>query len=135
MALVVWDSRLELGHGLIDEQHRHLLDLANALHETVVQARDKEEVLAALALLREATLAHFAMEEGLMQKFGYSGAEAHKDAHTKIYQKALDLSVQFQADFSAGTMILLDLLEGWLVNHIHFEDAPLVAAIRRQELG
>jgi hemerythrin-like metal-binding protein len=122
MALIVWDSRLETGHGKIDEQHQSLVEIFNRLHGAMKQGKGKQEVEGILVFLKDYTVTHFAMEEQLMVTHNYSGAEKHKQIHADLVRQVADLVDQFQRGTATLTLPVMNFLEDWLVQHIQGED-------------
>jgi len=122
MALIVWDSRLETGHGKIDEQHKSLVEIFNRLHGAMKQGKGKQEVEGILVFLKDYTVTHFAMEEQLMDEHNYSGAQKHKQIHADLVHQVADLVAQFQAGTATLTLPVMNFLEDWLVQHIQGED-------------
>ena len=67
MAHFDWDPALETGHEDIDDQHRQLFALANALQEAMERNdADPDVVEDAVYSLTEYVVQHFADEEALM---------------------------------------------------------------------
>ena len=132
MALIVWDSRLETGHGKIDEQHQSLVEIFNRLHGAMKQGKGKQEVEGILVFLKDYTVTHFAMEEQLMVTHNYSGAEKHKQIHADLVRQVADLVAKFQAGTSTLTLPVMNFLEDWLVQHIQGEDYQMALELKRK---
>ena len=130
MALIVWDSRLETGHGKIDEQHKSLVEIFNRLHGAMKQGKGKQEVEGILVFLKDYTVTHFAMEEQLMAEHSYSGAEKHKQIHADLVHQVTDLVVKFQQGTATLTLPVMNFLEDWLVQHIQGEDYRFALDLR-----
>ena len=122
MALIVWDKRLETGHGKIDEQHKALVEIVNRLHGAMKQGKGKEELGGILVFLKDYTVTHFAMEEQLMAQHNYSGAVKHKQIHAELVHQVADLVDKFQKGTATLTLPVMNFLEDWLVQHIQGED-------------
>jgi hemerythrin-like metal-binding protein len=123
---IVWSAALEVGHGTIDPQHKRLVELVNRLWAALRsgQARAAQEKV--LAELIDYTQTHFHDEESLFQASKYPDQKAHLAQH----QDFVDTVTRFQADFSAGRVVLgsdtLKFLKDWLVNHIQGTDRGIV---------
>lgn len=73
-----------------------------------------------------ATVAHFGVEEGLMTEAGYPNVRDHKAVHAHLTNQVQDLVLELhrgQVDLSPS---ILNVLEGWLLCHIQYEDRHLV---------
>ena len=122
MALIVWDKRLETGHGKIDEQHQSLVEIFNRLHGAMKQGKGKAEVEGILVFLKDYTVTHFAMEEELMARHSYTAAARHQAIHADLVRQVADLVGKFQAGTASLTLPVMNFLEDWLVQHIQGED-------------
>jgi hemerythrin len=130
MALIVWDQKLETGHGKIDEQHKSLVEIINRLHGAMKQGKGKDELGGILVFLKDYTVSHFAMEEQLMAQHSYSGAVQHKAIHAALVMQVADLVDQFQQGKATLTLPVMNFLEDWLVKHIQGEDYKFALELR-----
>ncbi len=129
MALIVWEQRLETGHAAIDDQHRSLVEILNRLHLAMKQGKGKPELEGILVFLQDYTVSHFAMEEGLMDRHGYSRAGQHRQQHAGLLAQVADLVVRYQGGNGQLTLEIMNFLEDWLVAHIVAEDLPFAQEI------
>jgi len=132
MALIVWDSRLETGHGKIDEQHQALIEIMNRLHGAMKQGKGKDELGGILVFLKDYTVTHFAMEEQLMAQHQYSGSAKHKQIHADLVRQVADLVEKFQQGTTTLTLPVMNFLEDWLVLHIQGEDYRFAKELREK---
>jgi hemerythrin-like metal-binding protein len=130
MALIVWDARLETGHAAIDDQHKSLVEILNRLHTAMKQGRGKAELEGILVFLKDYTVTHFGMEEGLMAKHGYAGGDRHRAIHAELVRQVADLVTRFQAGTGMLTLEVMNFLEDWLVKHIQAEDYAFAQDLR-----
>jgi len=121
-----WTKAFELGHPLIDSQHRRLVDLTNHLHAAIQQGQTRAVLGGVLDELVAYTVTHFRDEEALFQATSYPEKRGHLDQHRKFVETASRL----QADFSAGKVVLgseaVEFLRDWLLNHIQGIDRGYV---------
>ena len=130
MALIVWDKRLETGHPKIDEQHLSLIDTYNRLHNAMKQGKGKDEVGSILIFLKDYTVTHFAMEEGLMKESAYPGMGKHLEIHKDLVAQVADLVDKFQKGTVTITLPVMNFLEDWLTKHIQGEDFRLAEYLK-----
>ena len=135
MALIVWEQRLETGHAAIDDQHRSLVEILNRLHLAMKQGKGKPELEGILVFLKDYTLNHFAMEEGLMDRHRYSRADRHRELHAGLVAQVAELVVRYQGGTGPLTLEIMNFLEDWLVAHILAEDMALAREIMGQVPG
>ncbi len=126
MQAPVWDDRYSVGIPEIDSDHRRLIDLMNDLFVMCVVDQDGEETRVLLDRLIDATLTHFAHEEGFMRKRGYPNFEQHRAEHRILIAEIETLRTDWMKRQKAeAAMSILNFLREWLINHIEAEDRKL----------
>ena len=84
-----WQEAYECGNAAIDDEHRELFDLANALLSVSLNAHSSPEALgAALDTLLAHVAQHFADEEALLEQRDYPDLESHRRAHAGLLERA-----------------------------------------------
>ena len=128
MAYLHWTNDLNTGIGVIDKQHQRIVDYLNQL-ENANNTGDLGIINNVLKELVDYTLTHFAFEEELQEKAGYSFLKAHKRVHGIFTNRV----AEFQQRAEAGENVapeLLGMLKIWLVNHIKGDDADYVDCVK-----
>jgi hemerythrin len=122
MAFMEWNESLSVGVQQIDNEHKKLVDLINALNDSMKNGKSKETLQKVFSELVDYTMTHFSNEELLMQKVNYTNFSGHKREHDELTKKARVL----KEDFIAGKMMVSidvrDFLKNWIVNHIQKTD-------------
>ncbi|MCB1889442.1 MAG: hemerythrin family protein [Rhodocyclaceae bacterium] len=128
-AILEWSPELELGLGGIDDQHRQLVELTNALRMCI----GREELGRILDALAHHTETHFREEEQLMADSGFPGLAAHQANHRAFSRRVSDA----RRRHGAGEWVDISsmrLIQSWLVEHLERADrefgAFLVAETR-----
>ncbi len=116
--LISWTDDLSVGVGIIDEQHKGLVDLINELNAAMRQRRSDSVLVGVLERLKQYTVKHFATEEEFFDKFGYPDSASHKKAHHELVQKVLDFEAELKSGRAKVTMEIMRFLKDWLVGHI-----------------
>ncbi|MEQ8195065.1 MAG: bacteriohemerythrin [Rhodospirillales bacterium] len=114
-----WRNEYDVGHAVIDYDHRNLCNLINALHRDSEAGLPPERIAATFAILSRYVEEHFAREEKLFENTGYPDEEAHKRRHEKIakrIQTAAELFQRYPDGFD--TEDFLEFLRTWLTGHI-----------------
>jgi hemerythrin len=118
---------MSIDQGIIDEDHRHLIDIINRLNSDATIA----DALGVLEALRFYTDVHFAREELLQGLVGFSEPNAHHARHREL------LSTLEQIKTLAGTVDMVPraaaamveelraLLRRWLLRHIIGDDLKM----------
>lgn len=125
MPIVKWDAKYAVGHGTIDAQHQTLFDRVNALYDALMAGKGREEVGRTLAFLREYTVEHFGMEEGMMRSSAYPRYPEHKALHDDLTARVLDLEAKHAQGSKVISMEVMNFLKDWLTHHISEEDKRL----------
>ncbi len=133
MKYLHWSEEYNTGVQTIDNDHKDLFSLVNALQkemESHTPAKNIDKILAALGRYVEK---HFKHEEEIMKAYNYPGFAAHKAAHREL---ALDVHALHKAHVSHPSEVdeekLLKFLRNWLSNHILRSDMDYVPYIRNK---
>ena len=116
---VTWKSYYSVGEPSLDEQHKQILVLINALYDAVERGDDRAAVKPVLNELLQYALTHFQHEEKLMRERGYSHLAEHMALHEDFRRQARIW--RGEASSVAGHD-LLKFLKQWWVGHIQSED-------------
>jgi hemerythrin-like metal-binding protein len=126
MALIIWDGKLEIGHALIDQQHRSLVDAFNRLHLAMMQGKGKQDLEGILTFLQDYISFHFEIEENLMKECHYSKLATHRELHSIFGARVQHAVTQFRNDPSLMTLPVINLLNDYLLDYLredlHFGD-------------
>ncbi len=118
MPIIDWDAKLSVNINIIDEQHKKLVGLVNALYDAMKEGKAKDILGNLLTELVSYTDYHFKTEEELFKKHGYPESAAHKLEHDKLRKEVLDLKAKFDQGEMIITVEVLYFLRDWLGKHI-----------------
>jgi hemerythrin len=127
---IEWTADLDTGIGIIDKQHRKIVDYINQLN-LAIQKNDRHQVGQVLSELSDYTISHLAFEETLLEKVHYSHLKPHKGVH-EMFVKRLE---KFQYKHNSGEDVaeqLLNMLSVWLIHHIKQSDMDYVSTVGDQ---
>lgn len=116
-----WDDSYRLGHPEIDEQHRAIVALANAISEL----DDKHVVQHAIMGLYRHTREHFGLEEELMTRLGYPGLREHREQHEELITHLEKLSSRPVESREAIRSFRLFVYK-WVIDHLMEHDRQLI---------
>ena len=131
MSLFTWNSMYATGIPTIDNQHKKLVELLNALFDGMKSGQGDQAAGKTLDELIKYTITHFSTEEQLFKKYGYPETEAHKKEHENLKTQALKLQSDYRSGKAQITMDVANFLRDWLKNHILQTDkkyAPFLIA-------
>lgn len=124
-----WSDDLSVHIDMIDQHHKHLVDLINDLYNVVTHQHGLHDVLRILRALNQYAEVHFRAEERMMQHFNYSDLELQQSQHSQFENQLR----QFEEDLFKYPLTLpvdmLIYLKKWLVGHILCEDKKLLVIV------
>lgn len=137
MAALKWQQDMATGIGLIDDQHKVIVDYVNRLSDAV-DALDSMQVEDVLGKFAAYLKRHFEFEERLQQEAGYPFLDAHHRLHANFFARLENYRERFRHGEDV-TGELRCMLADWLVDHLKYDDKDYVPAVseslrRRQEL-
>jgi hemerythrin len=121
MPQIEWTPEMSVGHDILDQQHRVLLDLVNDLDTAGQQGKGQAAVAGLLEDLLNYTSEHFAAEEAVLVEHGYEHLAKHRAQHREL----VTALVGFRRDLASGRAFLADFrifLASWLEGHIMGDD-------------
>jgi hemerythrin-like metal-binding protein len=123
---VRWSSALELGVGEMDDAHRALLEMINALLDG-----SDNVVLQGMEPLVDMLERDFREEEMQMEHVDYSGVRIHREQHARVLAALHRIP---EGDVTAARSALI-LLPQWFSLHLSTFDSALAAALARHAAG
>ncbi len=109
-----WHESYDCGEPTIDQEHRHLFDLANALIDAAFKRNaNPREFRESLEKLIAHVEHHFAHEEAILAQHHYAGLEVHAQAHRLLVERALQLR-----DAAAGDGVTIGELVDFLADEV-----------------
>ncbi|UVE17898.1 bacteriohemerythrin [Pseudomonas sp. LS44] len=130
MTQLVWQNDLNTGIGVIDNQHKRIVEMINRLYIARHGSAGRPAVAAVIEELVDYTQSHFAFEETLMEDAGYPLSCAHKRVHELFIRRVDEYRLRFKADEDVAEE-LQQLLARWLFNHIRNDDAGYADTVRQ----
>lgn len=124
--LFPWIDTYNVNIGIVDSQHRVLVDLINELHQAMLNRSGKEQLGKVLAKLIKYTESHFKAEEALMLANQYPDFANHKPEHERFVKTIKEYQTKFQKNELGLTLEVMDFLKDWLVKHIMGVDKKYV---------
>ena len=118
MALLTWKDESSVHIGVIDLQHKKLVELLNQIHDAAQAGRGKDVLERILEDLVTYTKVHFSTEEDFFTKHSYPRSVQHKAEHDALTKKVLKYQEEYNSGRSALTIEVMKFLKDWLTNHI-----------------
>ncbi len=129
--IVEWSDDLKIGVGLIDDQHKKLVERIAAFAEAI-EADDEEAIIETIKYLIGYAIQHFSAEELLMIRNGYRDFKVHRDEHTYFIKMVYDVNMSLLNKSLSNEEIkeLRDELISWVITHIKVTDQKLADTIK-----
>lgn len=131
MAYFEWASDMEIDQGPIDQDHRKLVDLVNALHTVTSEGRGQQIVDRVLNELISYTADHLRREEKLMETLKFPNLANHKIGHDAFLASIQDLKKKYDAGSITVASQLSTVLRDWLSLHIRRSDKELLKLLKK----
>ncbi len=139
MAILLWNSYFETGIAVVDQQHRHLVDLLNGVAPLLAKARDTipENIDSLFDALMDYATQHFATEEGLMQAHALDSRHVshHLQSHQNFVQQVQAMASAYLSGGDVSGRRLLSFTANWLIFHILGEDQAMARQLMAVEAG
>lgn len=120
-----WTADVAVGHSQIDEEHKQLFALAEAVVEPLFSSAEHLPKEAPLQALIDFARRHFANEEELMRASAYPEAESHANFHASLLSELETYCARVRARSNTNPAGLVAYLWNWLIVHIHSADRQL----------
>jgi hemerythrin len=132
-----WDSSLECGYELVDNQHKQLVAAVNNLMEASQSGQGDKAVMQTMDFLTGYTIKHFADEEKLQQKYDYPDYLIHKRIHDdfKVTVKGLTERLIKEGPSPELVNVVSTAIASWLLNHIKGDDFRMAAFVKAKDAG
>jgi len=128
--LIAWGPSYMIGIGVVDSQHKVLVDLINKIHKLRMSGENVQAMIPVYEELISYTQKHFSDEEVLQQKAQYPDFSNHKQIHIKFVNKMKE----FGEELKSGKLQAADLMRflgDWLIGHIQGTDTKYVPYVKK----
>lgn len=139
---IEWREKMSIDDGVIDQDHKHLIDIINRFEDIAADGLDSAEAHEILYALKFYAATHFTREEQVQKLIMYPYRDAHEKEHRDLI-KALDDLIEGVRqgeydDDKTSRLRLGQLLHDWLINHIFGSDlrmTPFIEGFKEGALG
>jgi hemerythrin-like metal-binding protein len=122
MSRIEWNDEYSVGNDVLDEQHRKLFDMINALGAAMVGDAADILVEGILIEMTDYIDIHFSTEERYMQQADYPEFKEHRSQHAIYVKKSLGFLKGYREGSERLTDEILHFLKDWLIEHILGKD-------------
>lgn len=122
MAFIEWNDTLNTKITEIDEQHRQIVALINALSEAVRNRTAESDMKALFEAIAKDAKVHFETEERLFRMHSYPERSAHAELHRQLENQVESLSNIIRTGAMPVNDSVLLFLRDWFITHIEGSD-------------
>lgn len=122
MAIMTWDSSLDIGVRDMNRDHQAILDAMNAIHDAIGAGETGQRIIARVQRLGEITARHFADEEAFMRRTNFPELQTHCGVHQKLLRDFGDHAARISASGGRVSPEFFSFLRLWLSAHIKCVD-------------
>lgn len=131
MAYFEWADDMVIDKGPIDQDHRQLVDLVNALHTATSDGRGQDVVATILDDVIRYTAEHLQREEHLMENMQFPNLVQHKHGHDQFMQHVRNLKKKYDCGSITVASQLSTALRDWLSLHIRRNDKEILTFMKK----
>lgn len=131
---VKWTPLLAIGHPLVDEQHKELMQRINLLLEAMMQGQGRDKIAETIVFLGDYVNLHFSAEEALMREKEYPQLEAHQGLHRGFIEDFQALRALLERDGPSSALLfeLQKRVVDWIIQHIGGADKMFGAYLKKR---
>lgn len=127
MPLVTWNEEYSVNNDELDDHHRQLIAILNALYEECLKVDSEGCVGPKIDELLAYTGYHFRAEEQYMRQIQYFEIDDHIEMHSGFTFKLEELKRLSHGDQLELTRNLIVYVGKWLLHHVLEEDRKYAA--------
>lgn len=120
MQRVEWNDAYAIGIEEVDSQHKHLIEIANELYDTINLPKERYPggMRSVVQKLMDYTDYHFKSEEKFMKRYNYPEAQIHIAAHDNFTREMEHQTRQLSTERVEDGLNLYSYIVNWVLNHI-----------------
>jgi len=129
-----WNSRLETGIKLIDEQHHELFVRIDQFELAIYNGSVSNELKSILEYLNAYIIEHLKAEEQLLRDCNYPDFDRHAEQHDEFRKIIAEMSASYK-EKGGDNYLAIDVdkqLRKWWENHILKMDLAYVPFVRKE---
>jgi hemerythrin len=119
---LVWSESLSIGLDQLDDQHKKMVGILNALQEAISQGSQKPDVERVIADLLSYTRYHLSFEERQMVVAAYPGLSDHQREHRGLVAQIEIYALQVNDRQPLAAIKLLKFVNQWWSRHLATSD-------------
>ncbi len=131
--MITWRDQMSVDGGIIDSDHRHLIEIINKFEERAHGKATEDELMEILYALKFYASTHFRREEALQRLTHYPHHDRHCGEHRELAARLeaiiADTRKALAGDTKKAVAETGALLKSWLVDHVIGSDLRMSSYI------
>jgi hemerythrin-like metal-binding protein len=131
--MITWRDQMSVDGGIIDSDHRHLIEIINKFEERADGEATEDELIEILYALKFYASTHFKREETLQRLTHYPHHDRHCQEHKELAARLeaiiADTRKALAGDTKKAVAETGALLKSWLVDHVIGSDLRMSSYI------
>ena len=123
--MLAWQEEYRIGVEELDGQHAVLFGIINQLDWAIANGTSGECLRDVLFGLRAYAEFHFHTEEVFMARYGFTGADDHKQSHVALLRQIDDIIEARHPDLRTKAIDAKAFTVDWVLRHIQRDDREL----------
>ena len=132
--LVEWKSSYSTGFDVIDEQHKHLVEMINELYLSFTDGKATDVVQKIIDDMIAYTKYHFTTEENFFKQYDYPATDEHTAQHNSFVDKVADFAIKLKNGELSVSFEVMNFLRDWLIVHIKGDDMKYVEYFKKNQI-
>ena len=124
---------VRVGEKVVDAEHDLQMQLLDSLSQAIQRGGELSPTKYILEQFIEFSDMHFLSEQLVMRLHGYPGYEPHLEEHTRLMKKVREIRANLIKGERQPSLVLVEELRAWLIEHIATEDAAFGTFLKAKE--
>jgi len=124
---------VRVGEKVVDAEHDLQMQLLDSLSQAIQRGGEISPMKYILEQFIEFSDMHFLSEQLVMRLHGYPGYEPHLEEHTRLMKKVREIRANLIKGERQPSLVLVEELRAWLIEHIATEDAAFGTFLKAKE--
>jgi len=120
--------------GEMDEQHKRIAELADAVYIGLRTEKPKKDIKESLKMLVDFSAWHFSNEERYFDEFAYEETKDHASQHKVFHEKIASFSKQYQSGKVKFYDETMQFIKNWIETHFAQDDQRYVELFKSKGL-
>jgi hemerythrin-like metal-binding protein len=121
-----WKDSFNIGHLLIDRQHKSFMNILNDYHEALSNGKIEQTGKYLAKELKIYSAMHFRIEEDLMKTVGYEETSKHLKQHRHFESLVSDFERDHTEKKDKSVKKMLLFMRDWFLTHILEQDKRMI---------